>query len=474
MASDLSRRHFLAGSTSLLGATSALGSFAAHKAQAANTTGYKAIVCLFLFGGLDHADTVIPTDEASFNQLAAARPNIFDGYDVGSGTSSRDRDNLLALNPDNASAFGTRQFGLPREMMGLHQLFEAGDAAIVGNVGPLLEPITRETFQDRSGRRPPRLFSHNDQQSTWLALEAEGANIGWGGRFADAILAADTISNPLYSAVGISSSSVFLSGETARQFRPPEKSTGDGVNIIDESKILGTNSRYAVTRDAFGNIIRQTDFNHNNIMRADYSVLSGQAIANAKQFNEALELSQPILTPFPSTRLGNNLRRIAEIIDTRTTLNTSRQVFFLSLGGFDTHSRQTAVLPALQQHISDALLAFRNAMIEIGAWQNVAVFTGSDFGRTLTGNGDGTDHGWGGHHFVMGGDVVGKRIYGDIPPPDRDHEQYTPSRGRLIPSVSVEQYAATIGKWFGLSPAELAVALPNLSEFSTSDLGFLG
>ncbi|MEL7453274.1 MAG: DUF1501 domain-containing protein, partial [Pseudomonadota bacterium] len=168
------------------------------------------------------------------------------------------------------------------------------------------------------------------------------------------------------------------------------------------------------------------------------------------------------------------LQTIAETIDVRNELQVSRQVFFAAIGGFDTHSNQANRLPQLQAQISDALAAFRQAMIERGVWDQVTLFTASDFGRTTIDNGDGTDHGWGGHHFVMGGSVQGQRIYGDLPAPNLDLPQYTNSRGRLIPSVSVEQYAATLGRWFGLAEDELVSALPNLSQFAASDLGFMG
>ncbi|MEL7447481.1 MAG: DUF1501 domain-containing protein, partial [Pseudomonadota bacterium] len=182
-------------------------------------------------------------------------------------------------------------------------------------------------------------------------------------------------------------------------------------------------------------------------------------------------------TVFPDTALGGKMKAIAETIAVRSSLNMNRQIFYATVGGFDTHSNQVDELPALHAEIAGAVAAFRTAMQEVSAWNDVTVFTGSDFGRSIIGNGDGTDHGWGGHHFVAGGSVVGKTIYGDMTGFDingANGEQYVSRRGILIPQVSVDQYAATLGRWFGLDAGELVAALPNLANFDQKDLGFLG
>lgn len=470
----LSRRHFLAGTTATFaGAAGALGLLGNNKAWAADTSGYKALVCIFLKGGMDHADTVLPIDQASYDLLRTARAGLFNAYGVGSGSSSRDRANLLELTALNASSFGGRAFGLPVQLGPLHQMFETGELAIVGNVGPLLQPTDRAQFESRSIPLPTRLFSHNDQQSTWMSLGVEGTRTGWGGRFADAAIAADPSANPLYSAIATSSNDVFLAGSTARQFYAPSSASTSVMNIDGNRNILGNNSRFDPLRAAVREGLLQTDFGSPSLYGRDFSTVQSRGVNNNIAFASARQSIVPFQTAFPTTGLGNQLRTVAETILVQSTLRVTRQVFYVTIGGFDTHSDQANSLTRLHTQMAEAITAFRLAMIERNQWNNVTVFTASDFGRTTIDNGDGTDHGWGAHHFVAGGQVAGRRIYGDIPAADLRSDRYTASRGRLIPSVSVEQYAATLGAWFGLSQAELATALPNLSRFPTPNLGFM-
>lgn len=472
----LNRRQFMAGSVaSFAGATGILGALGSQKAWSADTSGYKALVCVFLLGGLDHADTVLPTDEASYDLLAGIRPGLFNSYGVGSGTSSRDRQNLLGLNPLNTAEFGGRTFGLPAQLSPLREMFNAGELAIVGNVGPLLEPTERTSFEAQSVNIPPRLFSHNDQQSTWMALGVEGTRLGWGGRFADATIAADPSSDPLFAAITASSNDVFLAGEQARQFQAVIGGDGAvGINIYERTSLIGGSQRFNAARTELEQFFARQNLGHENLFAQDLSRVSADGIANTGSFNAAIENAMPVSVTFPDTTLGRQLQAIAQAIDVRNEFNVNRQVFYATMGGFDTHSGQADDIPELHTQIAEAFAAFRSALIERNVWNDVTLFTASDFGRTTIDNGDGTDHGWGGHHFVMGGSVAGQRIYGDLPPADLDLPIYTESRGRLIPSTSVEQYAATLGKWFGLDEAEIAVALPNLSQFGAEDLGFMG
>ncbi|MEO1027807.1 MAG: DUF1501 domain-containing protein [Pseudomonadota bacterium] len=468
-----SRRLFLKGgaATGFASMASTLGMVGAQKAWAADTTGYKALVCVFFLGGLDHADTILPFDEASFDQLASVRPGLFGQYGVGSGNSSRDRVNMMELTIPNADRFGGRQFALPLQLAGLHSLFESGEAAIIGNVGPLIEPTSRETFEAGSVLLPPRLFSHNDQQSTWMALDVEGQQVGWGGRFADAIIEADPSADPTFAAIATSGNQVFLSGETARQFSA--FGGGSSLDVLRRRILIGRDRRYDSMRNELAQFFEQSDFGQSNLFSQDVSMSRARGIQNAATFGDALETIVPFGTEFPGSQLGNQLEEVARTIEARNVLGVNRQIFFCAIGGFDTHDGQVNGVPGLHNQISGALMAFRNAMIERGIWQDVTVFTASDFGRTTIDNGDGTDHGWGGHHFVLGGSVNGGDIYGDIPSPDLTSQYYTPTRGRLIPSVSVEQYAATLGRWFGLNDAELLAALPNLGQFGSGDLGFM-
>lgn len=470
---DFSRRFFLkGGAAGMAGMASMLGTMGAQKAWAADTTGYKALVCVFFLGGMDHADTVLPLDEASFDELGTVRPGLFSQYGVGSGNSSRDRANMLELTVPDAARFNGRRFALPQQLSGVHSLYEAGEAAVLGNVGPLIEPTRRESFENGSVLLPPRLFSHNDQQSTWMALDVEGQQVGWGGRFADAIIAADPNMDPRFAAVATSGNQVFLSGDQARQFSA--FGGGSSLDVLRRRSLIGGSRRFDGMREELDAFFRESDFGQDNVFGRDVSMSRARGIMNAATFGNALDTVVPFGTQFPGTQLGNQLQEVARTIEARNALQVNRQVFFVARGGFDTHDNQANEIPNLQTELSDSLMAFRNAMVERDLWDDVTVFTASDFGRTTIDNGDGTDHGWGAHHFVLGGGVAGGDIYGDIPSPDLTSQDYTPSRGRLIPTTSVEQYAATLGRWFGLNDAELLTALPNLGRFGMDDIGFMG
>lgn len=471
---QFNRRAFLAASAaSFAGASGVLGGLTQRKAWAANVTGYKAMVCIFLKGGLDHNDTVLPVDAASHTALASIRPGVFGSHNVGSGTSSRDIANLIKLNPVNAGDFNGREFGLPPQMGDIADIFDRGEAAVIGNVGPLIEPTGRDGFENGTVELPARLFSHNDQQSTWMSLDVEGSRYGWGGRFADAAMASDPNMNRTFAAITTAGNEVFLSGENVQQFIAPSNG-GGGLDLLTQRWIIGGSSRHDAMREQVEQFYNRSETDATNLFARDVVNAQALGVANGRAYAEALSNTVPLTTEFPGTSLGGQLSRVADAITASDALGVRRQVFMVTGGGYDTHDNQANSLVPLQTEINDAIAAFRSAMIERGNWNDVVVFTASDFGRTMIDNGDGTDHGWGAHHFVLGGAIQGRAIYGDLPAPDLDSQFYTESRGRLIPSVSVEQYAATMGRWFGLTEEELLGALPNLSRFQTQDLGFFG
>jgi len=472
---NISRRHVLAGLgtagfASSLGTMSGLGF---NNAWAADTSGYKAMVCIFLKGGMDGADTILPYDQASYNQLRNVRSGLFGAYNSNSSASTRNRDNLLQLNLDNAGQFGGRQFAMPLQLAPLHSMFEAGDLAVVGNVGPLIEPTTRAAMDNNTAILPKRLFSHNDQQSTWMSFGVEGVSRGWGGRFMDRVVASAPNQNRIFSAIATSSNDVFLAGEDVTQFK-----VGSGgitePNLYNNRGLLGYNDGDDAARDKIRAFLAKRDFQSRNVFEQDIAASTSKAVENTEQFAQAQENATPFATTFQDDRVSRQMRSVAETIKIRQFLNVSRQMFYVSTGGYDTHSNQANSIGDLHAQLAAAISSFREAMIEIGEWNNVVVFTASDFGRTVIDNGNGTDHGWGGHHFVAGGDVQGKRLYGEVPFADVDSSSYTKSRGRLIPTTSVEQYAATMGSWFGLDSGELRAALPNLNNFNQTDLGFMG
>lgn len=471
---NISRRHVLkglgtAGFASTLGTMTSLG---LNQAWAADTGGYKAMVCIFLKGGMDGADTILPYDQASYNSLAQARAGLFNSYNAGASTSSRNRANLLQMNLDNAAAFGGRQFAMPQALAPLHTMFEGGDLAVVGNVGPLIQPTTRAEMDNNTAILPKRLFSHNDQQSTWMSFGVEGKNRGWGGRFMDQVVASAPNQNRIFSAIATSSNDVFLAGESVNQFKVGSNITEP--NLYANRGLLGFNNGDDAARDKIKAFLAKNDFQSRSIFEQDMAIATAKAVENTEQFAQARANATPFSTTFGGDSVSRQMQNVAETIKIRQFLNVSRQMFYVSTGGYDTHDNQATRIGGLHASLAAAISSFRDAMIEIGEWNNVVVFTASDFGRTVIDNGNGTDHGWGGHQFVAGGQVVGKRLYGEVPLADTDGPSYTKSRGRLIPTTSVEQFAGTMGSWFGLNTGELATALPNLSNFNTSDLGFMG
>lgn len=447
-----------AGGAFSMGAGGVLPGFGT--AHAANTSGYKAIVCLFLLGGMDHNDVLLPYDAASYETYAGIRSSLLGAF---SAEASRARANLLPLSPDNAVDFGARQFALAPELTGLHGLFQSGRAAIVSNVGPLIQPVTRADVESESAALPAGLFSHNDQQSQWSAGAPEGARSGWGGRMADEILASASGQTPDFTAISTLGNDVFLTGEVAQ----PYLVGLDGARTLDVLDFYGGNP-FAQEDNPGGAALRAHFENTRNrpdsLIGRDMAAAISGALAKNEAFNTALETSQTLRTEFPPSFLGAQMRAIARTISTRSPLLMNRQVFYAATGGFDTHSAQAQDLPRLLTEIDQAVVAFFNALDELGVANDVTLFTASEFGRTLAINGDGTDHGWGGVQFVVGGGVQGGRIFGDVPEFVLGHDLDVGS-GRLLPTLSVEQFAAPIGRWFGLNDDELVRALPALPNF---------
>lgn len=460
--STISRREMLK-TASILGAFGA-APFAMNllpfNAQAASTDGYRALVCLFLFGGMDCHDTVIPFDGASYNQFTSIRGPLLNEYNALAGGSSRTLARLLPLDPTNAASFAGRQFALPEALSPLRDLFSAGSAAIVANVGPLLQPTNRTQYRSSGARNPARLFSHNDQQSTWMAAAPEGARFGWGGRLADMAIAAQANTNAAFTAVSMSGSVVYLVGQTASAFSVGLQGPTQ-IRAISSSTVYGSSTAPGLVSEQ----IQDTPNGRANLFERDVAQIHRQSITLNRDLQVALASQPPFQTIFPA---GNNLAAqmqvVARIIAARSTLGARRQVFFVSTGGYDTHSGQAPALTGLHTTLAGAMRAFYDATVELGVQNEVTTFTASDFGRTFAVNGDGTDHGWGGHHFVVGGSVNGNRILGEMPPPSIDHSQDS-GGGRLIPVVSVEQMAAGLGRWFGLTDQELVDALPGLPAF---------
>ena len=467
----LNRRYFLksaaafaAGGATMNTLAPGLGAFRAH---AADTGGYKALVCLFLLGGLDGHDLLIPYDQSSYDTYADLRSALMGLY-AGQPTNPRARENLLPLAPENAADFPGREFALPPEMPGIHGLFQNGNAAVVSNVGPLIQPVTAAEVLADSAPVPSQLFSHNDQQSTWMSSAPEGAQFGWGGRFADAVAASSSQERD-FTSITTLGNELFLTGTNTA----PYQVGLDGAQSIDILEFFSGNP-YGLDEDLITANMRQhflaAGANDPNLIERDMAAAINGSLTKNEAFNAALEAAPVIGTMFPNSFLGSQLRAVAQTIATRDALLMNRQIFFVAIGGFDTHANQAGDLPNLLGQIDGAVTAFMQAVGDMGLANDVTLFTASDFGRTLAINGDGTDHGWGSHHLVVGGGVQGNRIYGEIPPYIFDHD-YDVGGGRLVPTLSVEQFAAPLGSWFGLDSSELATALPGLSAFPSGTPG---
>ena len=453
----INRRKFL--QASCLGAASGFAAnLASFNAFAADTSDYKALVCVFLRGGMDSHDMIIPFDEASSNKYEAIRTPIIDGY-ASNGFESRRRGNLLSLGNANVSGAiaDGREFAMPKDMAGLHQLYQQGKLAVVGNVGPLIEPTTRASFLNGNATIPARLFSHNDQESTWLASSAEGATEGWGGRYGDIMVAANANQINSFTTVTTGSAGVFVNGLNV---------TGFNLSSNGGEIVRSLNSSFQGSRafgEAYANALFGLNADNAHLFNRDVGLIRGTAIDDNILIGQAFARTADPTADFEPTSFGNQLKAVAKMIASRDEFGMRRQIFIVSERGFDTHSNQTTDMPLLQQQISQAMSAFYQETVNLGIADKVTTFTGSDFGRSLVPNSSGTDHGWGGHHLILGGAVNGGQIVGNIPEAELEHNQDA-GRGSLIPELAVDQYAAVLGRWFGLTRAETRELFPNLNS----------
>ena len=477
-----SRRAFLrrTGQLALTGTALpfALNLAAMGEAAAFEASDYKALVCVFFYGGNDYANTVVTYDDPSYNAYSTIRGG---GAGQTAGGIALAKADLAAtlLNP-TAPLPGGRQYALHPSMGGLAGLFNAGQAAVQLNVGPLVVPLTRAQYNSSDRKTyplPPKLFSHNDQQSIWQSSSPEGSTVGWGGNIGDLALASNSTS--LFTCINVTGNAVFLSGDSALSY---QVSSGGGAVAINsvKSNVYGSSA----VKNAMTAIVQQS---RSHTLEDEYNKVTARAIGAEAKITAGLA-GVALATPFPAgNSLADQLKTVARLIGARNALGTRRQVFMVSIGGFDLHDNLISQHPGVLGKVSSAMTAFYNATVELGVASKVTAFTASDFGRTLVSNGDGADHGWGSHHLMVGGAVKGKAFYGTPPPVSVGNtaaasDQWHVGQGRLLPSTSVDQYAATLAKWFGVADSELAGILPNLSRFGVAagrpdyprDLGFMG
>jgi uncharacterized protein (DUF1501 family) len=424
---------------------------------------YRALVCVFLAGGNDGNNMVVPTTATEYNAYAAARSAS------GLGIA---RESLLPITPLSIG----NPFGLHPSLTELQTLWNGQKAAVVCNVGPLVQPLTRQEYQS-GAPRPYQLFSHSDQVSQWQTSIADRVGqTGWGGRTADRF-PANSSGFPMITAL---SGGIFTRGQTTSPLSIAPAPTA--LNQVLVLNGFGTGTVEVARRQSL-DFLRTIDTESRLVGAA--SKTADQGISIGQSFSTDVTLT----TVFPNTTLGNQLLQVAKVVKFNAmspSLGLTRQIFFCQLGGFDTHQNQVSNQSSLLAQVSQAISAFHDATVELGLDHHVTTFTLSDFGRTLQPAGTGanvvgTDHAWGNHHFVVGGAVRGGDFYG-VPGPNGtvfpvlqlSGPSDTDNRGRWIPTASVEQYAATLASWYGVSSADIPIVFPNIGRFWTPNLGFMG
>ncbi len=447
-----SRRHFIQRSVALSTMT-ALGGFSRLGLLNALTQpsgSYRALVCVFLYGGNDSNNMVIPMDSAGLAN--------YQKYRLG-----------LALDPTTLLPFANKAYGFHPKFTDILQSSIAPNVAVVANVGTLVQPTSRTQYLNNQVPVPDSLFSHANQQAEMQSSDPTDLTFtGWGGRLADQMSGQNTGSFP--TLLTVAGNAVFNNGLTTHPasvtpgIAPGLNGFGTGAGSVARMSALeALVAADSLATDSGAVLLRQAGKNMNN------------ALTDTASLTKALQSAVTLKTVFPTTAIGKQLQQVAELISIRQPLGMNRQIFFCSLGGFDTHTAELDTQVNLYSQLSPALAAFYNATIELNLADQVTTFTESDFSRTMAPNSNGgTDHAWGSHHIVIGGSVKGSAVYGSFPTLEPNGPNDAGSEGRWIPTTAVDQYGATLAQWFGLSASNLASVFPNITKFGTSDVGFFG
>ncbi len=499
----LDRRTFLRrsihGALGGAGLYSALGSLQLSLAAAmharAKAADYKALVCVFLYGGNDSFNTVVPWDAAHYGEYRNSRQQLIADGGLALPQAQIQAQALSPLAASGGLPGGRAQdrdgafveCGLHPALTGLRSLFNSGSAAIVANVGPLLYPVTQATYDDGSVALPPQLFSHSDQSLYWQTSRPDNATAnGWGGRIADLLQSSNTSLLPM--SVTLASQNQFQRGLLVPQYAMDSYNPDNPVTRLSylgyappDYEDDGGPESWLLANDQSGGVAAHQSLllldSQQHVLERAYARTHHRAIANYELIGQSLRNNPAPSTPFPDTELGRQLRVVAHLVKAaHADPGMRRQVFFVASGGWDFHSTQAEDQQANLAELSGALKAFHDATLEMGVANKVTSFTASDFGRTLGMNGDGTDHGWGGHHFVVGGAVRGQRFYGRMPSLLADNNPDDTGYGQIIPTLSVDQYAATLASWFGVDASGLTDIFPNLGRFPAhggANLGFM-
>jgi uncharacterized protein (DUF1501 family) len=473
---ERSRRQFLrtasmAGMAGISASPFILGlNSMAAMAQSSGASDYKALVCVFLQGGNDGHGTVIATDPTSFSAFSQARSGA-----PGLAYPMNELLPIILKTPQSG-----RTFALNPALPGVQNLFNAGRAAIVANSGTLIAPATKTQVNANSVPLPASLFSHFDQTAAWQAIASNGGSaehVGWGGAVADLIENMNMNSNSTFTCISTAGIALFLSGQTSFQ-----------LNVTSAGPI----PIYGLANPPFGlsassnplSSILSAD--ETNLFAKEYGVVVNRSIAAQATLASAMlpagvggvpnppQYLDPQTKMLTDNPLAISLQTVARIISGYPSLGVTRQIFYVQLGSFDTHNNQAIQHAQLLTQLGEAFEYFDGLMLAAGLGNQVTTFTASDFGRTLTCNSNGTDHGWGSHHFVVGGAVQGQDMYGQYPVIGVNQANDV-GAGRLIPTTSVDQYAGTLARWFGLSNGQVRQVFPNFGNFGSSPyLGFMG
>ena len=478
---DPSRRKFLGACCAAVSATGMLSTLAqlrlmgavASSDQTATTppragalpSDYKALVCLFLAGGNDANNMVVPFDTVSYNAYNSA---------AGRGAIALPRTQLVGITPRTSDG---REWALHSSLnadvantnnTGLKSVFDAGKMALIANVGTLVVPTSKAQYNARSVPLPPQLFSHNDQQVEWQSsVPDKPFATGWGGRLADLTNAFNT-NDSISMSISLNGQNSFQVGKNVVQFAV-NANGAVALNSSSGGTANGTNAASLRMRAQNDLLNAQSG----NLFETAFAGLTSNAISDSAMLSGILSGNPPFTTAFSTSSLGQQLRTIARLIAAAPQLGLKRQIFFARIGGWDLHDAQLGAHANLFADVSRNVAAFYRATVELGCADQVTTFTASDFGRTYNTNGDGSDHGWGSHHLVVGGAVNGGDIYGKMPDLTINGPDDT-GRGRWIPTTSVDEYAATLATWFGVSATNLPVVLPNIGRFAKNNMGFMG
>ncbi len=445
---NLQRRKLLRGLAAAGAGGATLGALSQFAAMAQSTDDYRALVCIFMYGGNDSNNLLVPTDTATYAKYAAPRPNLALGTNL-----------LLPIAGNNADG---HTYGLHPSFTGIQSLYNQGKAAIIANAGTLLAPPAQINW-GTGLNVPSNLFSHSDQQSQWQSAVSDGTGRnGWGGRMLERLLDVG-VANRGYGAISVTGGNLWEASDGSLVPYKVSSSGNFGFGFYDPTKPNDSPLSAAIS----GTLAEA----HPHLFEQAWLDVMGRSLETQRVLATAVNTNS-ISTVFPDTDLGRQLRMAARLISARNALGLKRQCIFCSIGGFDTHGDDQLFRQQSNfAEIDAAVSAFYQATTAMGIGQNVTLFTASDFSRTLVSNGQGSDHAWGGHHLVVGGSVQGNKLYGTFPNLTLNGPDDT-GEGRWIPTTAVTQIGSTLGKWFGANDAQLDEVFPRLANFNR-DLGFM-